>query len=398
MDEFELSLIEPQDNNYNPLEQEEDNTPISTEVEKPEVFNIGDNFEVSTVEVDPEEEDENEEPGKDKPKPEERKPKETSNKAPKNKQEEDAAFYTSLAATLKEWDIIEEFTEEEFDGSLDSLKELMNKKSEAYHQKKLDELAKNLNPIERQKLGLAAEGLQADDLQEALEELEQLKSIDAVEIESNLDLAKSLYRERLIRSGFSKEKADRYVKMAEDANTLTEEAFDSKEFLEADAQKTVDSKKTEAAAKKEEAKARQLEREEKIKKAVFDPEEFIPGVKVNSKLKEKIYESINKQVATTPDGRPLNSIGALSMSNPAEFQALLHYYKTLGLFNQNDKGQFTPDLSALQKAVSTKVVEKISRESDLRRMSFAQYNTGPDAEAEESLLERIRREKSKQKT
>jgi hypothetical protein len=398
MTDFEISLIDAGAADYNPLEQQEDNNPISVDEKPREVFSIDADFNVEAVEPELEEPAKDDE---DEPTPDPKKAKaEKAAAAPKEVKTdpiEDKEFYTTLAETLKDWQVLEDFSEEEFDGTLESLKGLMDKNKEAYHKKRLDELAANLTPAERQKLNLASEGLRTNELDDAIEELEQLKSIEAVEIETNPELAKNIYRERLLRSGFSKEKAERYVKMAEEANTLTEEAFDSKEFLESEVIKVIDSKKSEVVAAKQKEADRRIEREALLKKAVFEREEFIPGLKLNKTIKEKIYDSINKPIGTGPNGQPLNKVGMLSHSNPAEFQALLHYYTTIGLFNQDDKGNFTPDLTMLKNVAQTKVVNDMQKEASLRRKLFGQYSGGPDAETEESLLERLRRDKNKQK-
>ena len=394
MEDFEISLIDPGASDFNPLEQAEDNNPISVDEKPREVFSIDKDFNVEAVEPELEEPEtkEGDEPAA---------PKKAKTVEPvkevKSNPEEDKEFYTTLAETLKNWDVLEDFSEEEFDGTLESLKILMDKNKEAYHQKRLDELSANLTPAERQKLNLSSEGIRTNELDEAVEELEQLKSIEDIDIETNPDLAKSIYRERLLRSGFSKEKANRYVKMAEEANTLTEEAFDSKEFLEEQVTKVIDSKKAEAQENRKKEQDRRVERENLLKKAIFEREEFIPGLKVNKALKDKIFESINKPIGTGPNGQPLNKVGMLSHSNPAEFQALLHYYTTIGLFNQDEKGNFTPDLTTLKNVAQTRVVNDMQKEAGLRRKLFGQYSGGPDAETEESLLERLRRDKSKQK-
>jgi hypothetical protein len=49
------------------------------------------------------------------------------------------------------------------------------------------------------------------------------------------------------------------------------------------------------------------------------------------------------------------------MRNPSEFEMLINYYDTLGLFNLDKEGKFKPDISKLKNIAKTKAVSELDQ-------------------------------------
>jgi hypothetical protein len=49
------------------------------------------------------------------------------------------------------------------------------------------------------------------------------------------------------------------------------------------------------------------------------------------------------------------------MRNPNEFQMLINYYDSIGLFNLNKEGKFNPDISKLKNVAKTKAVSELDK-------------------------------------
>lgn len=104
----------------------------------------------------------------------------------------------------------------------------------------------------------------------------------------------------------------------------------------------------------EQLKAYQVE-VEKTKLYIESLDEIVPGIKIDKKTKAKLFDSMTKSVGTDESGQPLNDLMVIQRKNPAAFTTALNYYKELGLFNIDDKGNFNPDFSKITGKIQTKV-------------------------------------------
>lgn len=104
----------------------------------------------------------------------------------------------------------------------------------------------------------------------------------------------------------------------------------------------------------EQLKAYQVE-VEKTKLYIESLDEIVPGIKIDKKTKAKLFDSMTKSVDTDENGQPLNDLMVIQRKNPAAFTTALNYYKELGLFNIDDKGNFNPDFSKITGKIQTKV-------------------------------------------
>lgn len=387
----EIELLGAPGEPYSSLHQDEDNIPQGLETQMPEtIFKVNedgsvDSEEVKLPEIEPE--DENLETKKDKPIKKD-KPAPTAVEKPKEVKKEvgDEEFYQAIGEKLAEWGAISKFDPEKFK-SLDGLRAELEAEKEEYHKAQLEKL----NPKQRKYLELSKEGVAEDVLEVLLDRIETFKSITPEELSTDIDLARDVYTEGLRKAGFSEARIKKYVQISEEANSLAEDAEESlSQLIQAD-EKALEGEKLKVADKRAKAIKDKEEADEKLKEAVFSIEAFVPGLPVNDKIKEAVYDSITKEVGKTEKGLPYNKVGKISSSNQAGFQALLHYYVHIGLFDQNKKGEFTPNLSKLQAYATTKVANTLDAESKVRKGLFQASYGGEEPDGDESLIERIRR-------
>jgi hypothetical protein len=78
--------------------------------------------------------------------------------------------------------------------------------------------------------------------------------------------------------------------------------------------------------------------------------------------KDKLKNNIIKPVYTDPKtGQEYNSLMYKQMKNPAEFEMLINYYDTLGLFDITDKGTFKPNISKLKAVAKTSAITELDK-------------------------------------
>ena len=132
---------------------------------------------------------------------------------------------------------------------------------------------------------------------------------------------------------------------------------------------------------------------------IEEREEFVPGLKLNKLSKEKIKSNITTPVYKDPkNGKEYTSLMYKQMRNPNEFQMLINYYDSIGLFNLDKGGKFTPDISKLKNIAKTKAVSELdkvlSRENEL---GTGRGNSNPSSQTTQSALDLLEAAYSRKK-
>ena len=87
------------------------------------------------------------------------------------------------------------------------------------------------------------------------------------------------------------------------------------------------------------------------------------------------------------------------MRNPVEFEMLINYYDSMGLFDISKQGQFTPNISKIKNIAKTKAVSEIDRVIAADNERGVGRNTSADSSEKSSkildLLERSQTKKRK---
>ena len=76
------------------------------------------------------------------------------------------------------------------------------------------------------------------------------------------------------------------------------------------------------------------------------------------KIKQNILNPVYKDKKT---GTEYNSLMYKQTRNPVEFEMLINYYDTLGLFNLDKEGKFKPDISKLKQVAKTKAINDLDK-------------------------------------
>jgi len=121
----------------------------------------------------------------------------------------------------------------------------------------------------------------------------------------------------------------------------------------------------------------------RMKRAVDNTPEIIPGIELNKATKEKIMKSMTVPVAKDEHGNPLNPVMATRAKNPEAFEMILHYYHTLGLFNIDDDGQMKPDFSKIAKVEKTKATDSMRSAFETKEKAIAGKAKIPEKQEDE---------------
>ena len=121
-------------------------------------------------------------------------------------------------------------------------------------------------------------------------------------------------------------------------------------------------------------------------------ESFIDGLNLNKVSKDKLKNNILNPVYRDPQsGKELNSLMYKQQRNPVEFEMLINYYDTLGLFNLDREGRFKPDITKLKTIAKTTAInelDKIIASEDRRVGRNTSVETSKKTENALNLLER----------
>jgi hypothetical protein len=171
-------------------------------------------------------------------------------------------------------------------------------------------------------------------------------------------LQEKMYAEELRLRGYKEDRIKRELDKAKANETLDEDAVDSlnyiKEYRKAEADRI--EKETELRNKQmEQVRQNQLKT---IQDTIYSTQEFVPNIKVTKKDQETLYKSMTTVVAQDQNGNPMNAVMQTRSKNPIEFEMMLHYLHSNGVFNIDDKGHLKPDWSFITKGLKTDMVKK----------------------------------------
>lgn len=235
------------------------------------------------------------------------------------------SLYSSLAKVLQEEGVLPSLESEK---EIKTVEELV----EAFKEEiKRNEFA-DLTEEQKNYLQAIRAGVPAEQFAPQQSMLQNLKTISAEEIQSNDNLRKQLIYQDFIMKGYSPEKAEKYTQRSIDIGEDESDATDALQSIIQQEEQKLQLQVQQA----EEAKRQKIEEDKKqlqnFKKFLEESKEIIPGVKVNNKIAEKVFEQAVKPVAKAPNGMPLNAVQKARVDNPIEFEAKLNYlfYLTKG--------------------------------------------------------------------
>jgi hypothetical protein len=223
--------------------------------------------------------------------------------------------------------------------------------------------------------------------------LEYLESLDTQSVRSDVNLQKQIYYEQLKAKNFSDADAIEAIDDAAAIGKLEEKALKAIPEIKAYSQAVIDSSRQNKELQTKEQQKAMTDAFESLLNNIDSRESFIDGLNLNKIAKDKLKSNIINPVYTDPKtGKELNSLMYKQQRNPTEFEMLINYYDTIGLFNLDKEGKFRPDITKLKNVAKTTAINELDKVIAAEEQRGVGRNTSMEASAKTegilSLLER----------
>ena len=272
--------------------------------------------------------------------------------------------YKALIKELVKGGVItaEEAELDELPGSFDTIKDLLAKTIDKTVEEKQEGWKKGLSPAKKRFLEIEDAFDETDHAILMAQRLEFFENTSVEQVKENVDLQKQIYYEQLVAKNFSHEDAVEAIEDALAVNKLEEKALKAipelKSQSEAIVREAKDAKETKSKAELE----AQTKAFESLLSNVDSRDAFIDGLTLNKVAKDKLKANIINPVHTDPKtGKEYNSLMYKQHRNPAEFEMLINYYDTLGLFNIDKEGKFKPDITKIKAVAKTAAINELDK-------------------------------------
>ena len=293
-------------------------------------------------------------------------PKEPSKDQSEEKRQKELNKYGALIKDLQQEGVLtgvegDELEEKLQDASIDTIKELMKETVDDAFKAKESQWKKSFSGSKKRFLEIEDSFDDTDQAIQMAQRLDYLDSIDENTISENETLQKQLYAEHLRSKNFSDEEIAESLEEAEAIDKLGEKAKRALPALREQANTVVEQSKEQKIKRQEEMAQQYEEQYNKLMENIDSKDEFIPGLKLNKTVKEKIKENITAPVHKDEEGKEYTSLMYKQKRNPSEFQMLINYYDSIGLFNLGKEGNFKPDVSKLKNVAKTKATNELDK-------------------------------------
>jgi hypothetical protein len=250
---------------------------------------------------------------------------------------------------------------DELPGTLDSIKSLVDKTVKTNFKKAEENWKKSMPSVKKRFLEIEDAFDETDQAILMAQRLEFFDSIDKDALENDVTLQKQVYFDLLKSKNFSDQDAMEAIEDAESVGKLADKALKAIPELKNQAQGYV----KEAKAFKEERTKAEIEAQNKAFENLISNIEsrdaFIDGLNLNKVAKDRLKGNILNPVFKDDAGQEYNSLMYKQKRNPVEFEMLINYYDTIGLFNLDKQGKFKPDISKLKNVAKTAAVNELDK-------------------------------------
>ena len=225
--------------------------------------------------------------------------------------------FTSLASALKEAGTLNDLSDEE----LAEIKDASSLLEALDGQVKSNELSK-LNDHQREYLEALEAGVPHDTFVHTKASADQYEKITEDQLAQRPELQAEIIRRGFLIKGFDADKANRYTQLAMKGDNPLEDAVDSKNALVAFENSKIKEVIDAGKRTKEEQEATAQKALADLKTKVTETSEVIPGIKINSVTRDKIFESMTTPIKSDENG-PINELMEKYSSDP-EYKMKLH--------------------------------------------------------------------------
>jgi hypothetical protein len=251
---------------------------------------------------------------------------------------------------------------DELPGTFDSIKELVNKTVETNFNAKQENWKKGLSPEKKRFLEIEDAFDETDQAILMAQRLEFFENVNTDQIKEDENLQKQIYFDLLKAKNFSDQDAIEAIEDAVAVNKLEEKALKAVPELKSQAQKVVQESKSIRDQHTKAQQEAQTKAFEDLLSNIDTRDAFIDGLNLNKISKDKLKSNIMNPVYKDPkSGKEFNSLMYKQQRNPVEFEMLINYYDTLGLFNLDKEGKFKPDISKLKSVAKTAAINELDK-------------------------------------
>lgn len=273
-------------------------------------------------------------------------------------------IYKALLKELVKEGVItaEEAELDELPGNFDTIKSLVNKTVEENFKAKEENWKKSLPSAKKRFLEIEDAFDETDQAIMMAQRLEFLENLTEADVKSNEELQKQIYFEQLKAKNFSDQEAIEALEDAIAMNKLEEKAFKAIPELHKQSTGIVEHSRKQREAKTAAQVEAQNKAFENLIANIETRDTFIDGLNLNKVAKDKLKSNIITPVYKDKEtGREYNSLMYKQQRNPVEFEMLINYYDTLGLFNLDKQGKFKPDISKLKAVAKTAAINDLDK-------------------------------------
>ena len=228
----------------------------------------------------------------------------------------DDDLFNVLASSLKERGFFSDLDKEikSEDDLADAFKEEIKKSEYA-----------DLNPLQKEYLDALREGIPDNVIQEHQHTRNIFDNITDDILENEEDVRKNVIIQDRLASGWTQDRADKdYFRIYNSGESYSEALVSRDNLKQKETQiyqeRVEQEKKNIVEAQKQANKV-----VENLKEAVFKEDNLFGVFKVDVGLKQKVYDTMTKVVATSPEGQPLNKLMKQRMDDPTKFEKDLYY-------------------------------------------------------------------------
>lgn len=251
---------------------------------------------------------------------------------------------------------------DELPGTFDTIKKLMEETVDGKFKAKEDSWKQSLSPAKKRFLEIEDA---FDDTDKAIlmaQRLEFFENVSEEDVKADPKLQKQIYYDQLIAKNFSHEDALEAIEDADAINKLEEKALKAIPDLKKQATTVIEESRIAKEKLTKEQQEAQTQAFQKLLDNVDSRDSFIDGLQLNKVAKDKLKSNIMNPVHKDPKtGKEFNSLMYKQQRNPVEFEMLINYYDTLGLFNLDKEGKFKPDISKIKAVAKTQAVNELDK-------------------------------------
>lgn len=255
--------------------------------------------------------------------------------------------FTSLASALNEegaFNITEEELAEITDAS-SLLEKVLSKVEESTFN--------DLNENQQEYLTALRAGVPHETYTEHKGNADQYSKLADDDIKNRPALAQELIKRNFLIQGMDLDTANKYSALAMKDESSTDDAIKAKNALVAYENSKIQDEINAREQEKKDAQSNAEKALAELKSKITESSEVIPGIKINSITKEKVFSSMTTPVKQDEDGNPLNAVMD-KYSNDPEYKMKLH------TLHEITKG-FT-DFSKFTKTFKSEAARKLEKQ------------------------------------